>query len=578
MIQIILTILLLISFSSGAQPVGSTDFAYLLNTADQNRSANPQLLSKLLDEIDPEQLTSDQLELFQYLEAYKIAISGQLNKASELYWSIYTNAKSDIKYRALVSYANNKSLTQEWFEGAFALSTLVDNEHKIKDLIIKHRILGAVSLFYNQLGEYRRAKVYAEKLLQEQPEKRLVCIGWTQLLEAQLNLGESMNVEHFNEALRVCAESGEEIIRFVVLGHLARFYEKENDSESALELLLPAIGEVEKTKYKTLISEVYSLVAEASYKLNDIDTATMFSERLVNTLEFEDYKKPLASAHFILHDIARNRGNYELALKHFRWHSIHDKAFKDVTLNKQLAYQQARLEAAEKNSQIALLDKENTLLRTQNELAEEQAQNNRLALALACTLMVLLFFWVYRSRRLQNQLRKLAEVDDLTGICNRHHFNTRAAQTLNWSKQTRQPVSFLLFDLDHFKKVNDSFGHQTGDWVLKKAVDAAQTVCRSNDIIGRMGGEEFAILLPGCTLEKAVEIAEMCRKKIEGVDTSETGETFTISASFGVADNQRCSHQLEKLFAGADAALYEAKQAGRNQIKTYHESDEPVPV
>ena len=170
----------------------------------------------------------------------------------------------------------------------------------------------------------------------------------------------------------------------------------------------------------------------------------------------------------------------------------------------------------------------------------------------------------------------MAETDALTGINNRNHFTTSAEQQLRYTKNRKTPISFILFDLDLFKKINDTYGHQTGDWALKSAVKAASTVCRSNDIIGRMGGEEFALLLPNCSADKAVKIAEMCRKAIENIDTKETGFDFSITASFGVSDSNICQHDFDKLYGCADAALYQSKSHGRNQVYQFEENTPAV--
>jgi diguanylate cyclase (GGDEF)-like protein len=209
-------------------------------------------------------------------------------------------------------------------------------------------------------------------------------------------------------------------------------------------------------------------------------------------------------------------------------------------------------------------------LKTETELAVKQTQNERLALALATSLLIILFVWLYRSRKIQRKLRKLAETDELTGISNRHHFNNRARQQIKHARMQKQPISFVLFDLDHFKKVNDTFGHQTGDWALKKSVLEAKLLCRNVDLIGRMGGEEFAILLPGCEIDEALKIAEICRNAIENIDTFESDHEFKITASFGVTDSSTSGYTLERLFAGADAALYYSKEHGRNQVYRFN--------
>jgi diguanylate cyclase (GGDEF)-like protein len=119
------------------------------------------------------------------------------------------------------------------------------------------------------------------------------------------------------------------------------------------------------------------------------------------------------------------------------------------------------------------------------------------------------------------------------------------------------------------KKINDNYGHLIVDEALKMAVNAAKSGCRKNDTIGRLGGEEFGILLPGCGNHLATHIAEKCRRAIEKVNTSESGQQFTLTARFGVSDSSVCGYEFTPLFAGADRALYQAKDLGRNQVFNY---------
>jgi diguanylate cyclase (GGDEF)-like protein len=128
-----------------------------------------------------------------------------------------------------------------------------------------------------------------------------------------------------------------------------------------------------------------------------------------------------------------------------------------------------------------------------------------------------------------------------------------------------------MIDLDYFKRINDTYGHQAGDVALKIAVDAAKSACRKNDIVGRLGGEEFGVLLPGCASHLASFIAENCRKAIEQADFTSSGHDLDVTASFGIADSSNCEYNFEKLFAGADYALYQSKDLGRNRVVQYQQ-------
>jgi diguanylate cyclase (GGDEF)-like protein len=126
-----------------------------------------------------------------------------------------------------------------------------------------------------------------------------------------------------------------------------------------------------------------------------------------------------------------------------------------------------------------------------------------------------------------------------------------------------------MFDLDHFKKVNDIFGHACGDWALKETIKACKGIGRQNDIFARLGGEEFCLVLPSCNIDAAMLRAEACRAAIEAIITEESGHDFSITASFGVTDVKRSGFTLDKLLADADMAAYTSKNAGRNRITLF---------
>ena len=126
-----------------------------------------------------------------------------------------------------------------------------------------------------------------------------------------------------------------------------------------------------------------------------------------------------------------------------------------------------------------------------------------------------------------------------------------------------------MFDLDHFKTINDKFGHPCGDWALKRTVDVCKAVGRKNDVFARIGGEEFVILLPSCTAAEASARAELYRACIESIQTEESGFDFTITASFGVTDSDASGYDLDGLLKDVDKAAYDSKNNGRNKVTTF---------
>ena len=159
-----------------------------------------------------------------------------------------------------------------------------------------------------------------------------------------------------------------------------------------------------------------------------------------------------------------------------------------------------------------------------------------------------------------------ARTDFLTGLNNRHAFEESAIAEISRSHRYQQPLALLMFDLDHFKEINDRFGHAAGDAVLFTAGQTARLELRDTDILGRLGGEEFGILLPGIGLDDAVVTAERLRKAFNSDEAVHEDIELPYSASFGVTELHPDDKGLDDLLNRADKALYQAKQEGRDRV------------
>lgn len=170
-----------------------------------------------------------------------------------------------------------------------------------------------------------------------------------------------------------------------------------------------------------------------------------------------------------------------------------------------------------------------------------------------------------RSRR---QAERMANIDDLTGLYTRRAFYEFARVVSNASRRNDKPVSMIIMDIDNFKKINDSYGHAAGDRALVKVGNIFQDRLRRSDISGRIGGEEFAILLPGTTMQQSLAIAEQLRKQIEELRIPVEGKVIGITASFGVASGM---DDLDTLGGKADKAMYRSKQSGKNAVTAFEQ-------
>lgn len=174
------------------------------------------------------------------------------------------------------------------------------------------------------------------------------------------------------------------------------------------------------------------------------------------------------------------------------------------------------------------------------------------------------------ERLTYDKLHEEANTDGLTKCYNKTFFNNQLEMEVKKCKVTGKPLSLIIFDLDHFKKLNDNYGHDAGDFVLKeKARLIRENGIRQGDIFARYGGEEFCILLPNTNLKQGFEIAERLRKLVEKHEFIYDGKRLPVTASIGVADYRQGVNNGTDLFKRADSAVYKSKEGGRNQVNFF---------
>ena len=180
------------------------------------------------------------------------------------------------------------------------------------------------------------------------------------------------------------------------------------------------------------------------------------------------------------------------------------------------------------------------------------------------------------AAEIRERLRFIGLTDGLTGVNNRRFFDQRLHEELERARRDRVSLGCLFIDLDHFKKINDSFGHQVGDEVLRHVAQLIREQLRTIDVVARYGGEEFAVLLAQADIDLSMEIAERIRKSIEQWEYDSEEIDMQVSVSVGVATTKQIDSSddigeiAHKLVEAADQAVYRAKEAGRNQVINYY--------
>ncbi len=167
------------------------------------------------------------------------------------------------------------------------------------------------------------------------------------------------------------------------------------------------------------------------------------------------------------------------------------------------------------------------------------------------------------------ELARLSRTDRLTGLNNRGHWEERLSQEFRRFKRSQTLSSLVMFDIDHFKQVNDTFGHQAGDEVIKQVASTLLSLQRETDISGRYGGEEFGIILPETNAEQATVMSERLRTSLEETSVEYEGQSINFTVSLGICETTSDMTEYSQWLERADQALYHSKRNGRNQTSVH---------
>jgi diguanylate cyclase (GGDEF)-like protein len=558
----------------------SESLAELLDQADAVRSTDPARFQQLLQQAEPAlpTATAPERDLYEYLRAYELAYTGRFDLAIDSAKRIFEKgANTELRFRAGAFLVNNFAATREFTEGLRYLNLTMALVDLVDDRDVRHHGMLSAALLYNQLGEEELGQTYAERILADAPNPRNRCYAAHLRSESMLALGSLPDGDaELERVVADCSAVGEPVGANLVRMHLARRWSRIDERARAIELLERHLAEVERTAYPRLIGEYHSLLAEL--RLADGDPALAEKHALIAVRHSAgiENSQPLVAAYRVMYEVARQRGDDAEALNHYRHYAEADKAYLDDVKARELALQLVRHETLQKNQTIELLNNQNRVLNLEQQVARQDARNTQLLVALLAVLLAFIGYWAWKTKKMQVSFRKLAETDTLTGVSNRHHFSRRAEEVLEQCRRSGEAAALVMFDLDQFKSINDRYGHAVGDWVLIRVAAACRDAGRRGDLFGRLGGEEFAFVMPATGAEAGVKLAQECRARLAAIDTAPTGHSFGITASFGVADTTAGGHDFHPLMARADAAMYRAKRDGRDRVQLAVDAAEPA--
>lgn len=572
---LILLVAMLVGTAVAAVPT-IDDPAQLLKLADSIKTSDHPEFLQLMGRLDGEatKLSSQQQLYLRYLKAWEAGYQGDYETATPLLNAVIAESMdATLRFRAGTTLVNNLVIGSR-YEDAFArVSQLLDQLPQIVDTNARIQALGTAGFLYNEAGQYDLGQHYASQMLSENLSDEGSCKGRFLQAQSLYQSGKFTTLDKQpGEAIAACNKASEFIFANTIRFYVASFDIQHGQSLAAIKLLQKNYADVRRIGYPELISDFDASLAQAYWNEGDIALAKQYAQAAVDDGVKHEFTKSLTSAYELLYLIAKKQGDLDAALIYHEKYMAADKGYLNDVSAKALAFQTVRQQVVAKKLQIDALNKQNQILQLQQSLDKKASETSRLYILLLLVVLAFIAFWTYRIKRSQLRFMKLARRDGLTGIFNRQHFVSSAEVQLQYCRKSGRQACLVLIDLDHFKVVNDTHGHAVGDRVLKRAVEACEKHLRSTDIFGRLGGEEFGIVLPECTLDQAVNRAEQIRVAIATAVTDDDTPGIPISASFGVATIARSGYELRQLLIHADDGLYLAKREGRNRVSVCYDT------
>jgi len=562
-------ILLLLAVLGGVATATSPaeNASQLLARAESLKTSDNQTFAKLLQILAGRTNELSNLEKWRlrYLQGWQDCYTG-LEEQSRLILENVANQAPDaiLRTEATGTLINVLGVGHHYQEAFEYLDKALDGLAQVTDKDARFHLLGEASQLLSDAGQYDLAESYASQIITDFPTGRNGCIGRTLQLHAELRGGRNkLPKKEFQDAIDRCLAIGEVVIADTARRDMIVMAMQDGRTDEAITQLQDHYEEVKGLNYPALAAEYNMLLAQAYWQKGNVAFAQKYATATIDIATRADLTEPQVKSYQLLYEAERQQGNLRDALAYHEKYVAADNEHLDDTREKALAYQIVKQQVEAKKVELDTLNKQNQILQLQQALDHKAVVTSRLYITLLLTILASIAFWLYRLKRSQLRFMRLARRDGLTGIFNRQHFVEEAEQALRYVGKSLRGACLILIDLDHFKEINDTHGHVVGDAVLKRAVAVCQCHLNSCDVFGRLGGEEFGILLPECTVIQALERAERIRTAIQQVDSD---DEVPLTASFGIAATAHYGYELRRLLIAADSALYRAKNDGRNRV------------
>ncbi len=523
------------------------------------------------------ELPADLAARVELVRARNLALEGRNREAAEVLAPLLQPADRtvDFRLRAIILRVNVAANDADYATAFTWLDKALD---LLEDSAVEHpRVLGMASYLHLRVGAEPKAIDYATRALRAArplQDSREECMALSYLGQAQRADGELLAAEQAHrEQIAACERSGDPV--FVADAHrnLGRSLLEQGRPEAALSWLDGSLQRFEQVGYEPGVHETRLLATDA--RVQSGGTQPGLVEALRTSLAYFESAPHWANiehAHRVMARLAELDQRHTDAIAHLQRAMDALKQVEEEARQRRLAYLQVQFDTRLKEQQIALLEADRQ--RQAAELSASQRARWLQALGIGSLLAttVLLFLMFGRAATQRRRYRELSERDGLTGLLNHQQVRQRGERAFAHSRRSLRPFTAVVADIDHFKRINDRYGHAAGDAVLRQLGALLAEVFPPEALLGRSGGEEFTILLPA-TAEQTRFLIEDLRGRIEPVTIY--GHRVEYSLSFGLCQATERQAALEQTLRAADMALYEAKRGGRDRVCDATHQPEP---
>jgi diguanylate cyclase (GGDEF)-like protein len=510
--------------------------------------------------------------------------AGESAEALRLYDRAITVATGarDLEMLAAASFSRGYLLG---LQGKYAtgLADLKRSQSLYDQLRLPHHALTAlngVAILYNRMGDYVQARHMYDQALKAQRAAGMLreqSVTLHNLGRVYENLAQWDAAQTaFQESYNICRQLKYARGEAHALRGLAAVRNAKGNPEGALEILDQAATLQKQTPDARLNAQIQLARGIALHRLKQLPASVEALKEALQVFRQVDSLNELRATYGALAAVLSDMGNWREGYAHLlHAHETSERLFGNQ-VDQRFATLKVEFDSAAKDKENALLLRENKA----NQLALAQGKRasklQSIVIALTVVLAVLLATLAIHQWRSRRRMHTLAMTDELTGVPNRRAVLSRVAPLLD--RPNPPTCAMLIIDIDHFKSINDQHGHAEGDEALILVAATLRAQVSEPAFIGRLGGEEFVVVLPGADYDKAYRLAERFREGVMEIDTRRWLQDRRITVSIGLTLSRDSGDTPSTMLQRADSALYEAKRAGRNCVRAQLPAPDIIPA